>query len=96
MNDLKDISIPRCMKPSDLEDAYVELHNFSNASERAYDCCSYLRCVNEQSQISTVLVMSKVTPIKTISIPYLELQAAVVSAQMGALLIRELDIVISV
>jgi hypothetical protein len=96
VNELEHIRIPRCVKTSDFDDAYIELHNFSDASERAYGCCSYIRCVNKQGQISTALLMSKskVTPIKSISIPRLELQAAVISAQMGAMLIRELDIVI--
>ena len=95
--DLENVKIPRCIKPKEFDDAYIELHNFSDASERAYGCCSYLRCVNKFGRIHTALIMSKskVSPIKQVSIPRLELQGAVLSATIGALMIRELDIVIS-
>ena len=53
-----------------------ELHGFSYASEKAYGCCLYLKCVRKNNFISTYLVASKtrVAPYKNkITIPRLEL-----------------------
>ena len=53
-----------------------ELHGFSDASERAYGCCLYLKYVTKNNFISTLLVASKsrVTTYKNkITIPRFEL-----------------------
>ena len=88
------LEIPRCITPQGFEDAVVELHHFSDASERAYGCCSYIRCINRIGVISTRLVISrnKVAPIKQCTIPRLELQAAVLAAKMDQVLRTELDV----
>ena len=54
----------------------IELHGFSDASERAYGCCVYLKFVTKNNFISTSLVAAKsrVTPCKQkLTIPRLEL-----------------------
>ena len=88
------LEIPRCITPQGFEDAVIELHHFSDASERAYGCCSYIRCINRIGVISTGLVISrnKVAPIKQCTIPRLELQAAVLAAKMDQVLRTELDV----
>ena len=90
---LSELRIPRCLKPDNYDDAVLELHHFSDASEKAYGCCSYLRCINKSGQIHTSLIISKhrVAPLKQITIPRLELQAAVLSAKIDAMLRKELD-----
>ncbi|XP_064621743.1 uncharacterized protein LOC135484295 [Lineus longissimus] len=72
----------------------VELHNFSDASMLGYGQCSYLRVVSSNDEVETQLVMSKsrVTPAKTVTIPRLELSAAVASVKVGEFLARELKI----
>ena len=53
-----------------------ELHRFSDASEKAYGCCFYLKCVTKNSFISTSLVAPKsrlATYKNKITIPRLEL-----------------------
>ena len=53
-----------------------QLHGFSDASEKAYGCCIYLKCITKNNLISSSLVASKyrVAPIKRkLSIPHLEL-----------------------
>ena len=94
LHSLKDVMISRCVKPVDYNDAYLELHHFSDASERAYGCCSYLRCVNKEGKIQVNLLCSKskVAPIKSVSIPRLELQAAVVAVRMDATLKKQLHL----
>ena len=97
LSDLKRVEIPRCIKPSKFDNSFLELHHFSDASERAYGSCSYLRCVNKQGEVHVSLVASKgkVAPIKTLSIPRLELQAAVLSVRMDLMLKRELELELS-
>ena len=62
----------------------IELHGFSDASTRAYDEAVYIRCVDETGHISTHFVMSKsrVALTKTMSLPRLELLAAVINARL--------------
>jgi len=62
----------------------VELHGFSEASEVAYGACIYLRSIDVQGKITTKLFCSKsrVAPIKRLSLPRLELCAAVFLADM--------------
>ena len=90
---LKVFKIPRCVMPYDESDVVLELHNFSDASSKAYGCCTYLRSIDKHGNIHTVLLVAKarVAPLKSATIPRLELQAAVMSAEIDAMLRRELD-----
>ena len=74
----------RCLIPNGFEDAYCELHSFSDASQRAYGCCIYIRVVIKIGMIHTILVCSKarVNPKRAVTMPRLELQAAVLSVKM--------------
>lgn len=58
-----------------------------------YVQCSYICLVDDQDNIHCSLVMAKsrVTPLKSITIPRLELTAAVVSVRMNLLLRNELE-----
>ena len=92
--ELADIKVPRCYKDKELGTlAKVELHNFSDASLDGYGQCSYLRLVDTNGSISTALVMgkSRAAPSKPMTIPRLELTAAVVSVRISSFLQRELD-----
>lgn len=94
LGELADFRIPRCIKSIECDDGYHELHNFSDASSKAFGCCSYLRSVNRHGTINVALVMSKakIAPLKMLTIPRLELEAAVLSAKIDSLLRRELNI----
>lgn len=77
------LSVPRFIniQPS----AVNELHVFSDASSVAYGAVAYLRVITPNStNTSLVFSKAKVAPLKTATIPRLELMSAVV----GALLIR--------
>ena len=92
LRSLIDLPIPRCVKPRDFDDdTCTELHHFAYASLQAYGACSYIRCINKFGQIHTQLLISN-APIKQRTIPRLELQAALLAAELDKLLITELDI----
>ena len=82
------------MKPKDFGEAeVVEVHHFSDASCSGYGQCSYLRLVNESGQVHCSLLIgkSRVVILKPITIPRLELSAALLSVKMGIFLDQELD-----
>ena len=64
-----------------------------DASQNGYGQFLYLRIVNKQNEIHCVLVMAEswVSPIKLVTIPRLELTAALISARVNALLRNELE-----
>ncbi|GFX63925.1 integrase catalytic domain-containing protein [Trichonephila clavipes] len=73
---VNNFKIPRCiLLPSTIR---IEIHGFSDASERAYAAVVYIKCFNESGQSQTRLLCSKsrVAPLKTLTIPRLELSAA--------------------
>lgn len=64
------------------------------ASERAYGSVAYIRTVDDQNQIhvSFVLARSRVPPKKQLSMPHLELSAALTGAQLASTLQAELTV----
>ena len=65
-----------------------ELHHFCDASTTGYGACSYLRMVSPTGGISVSLVASKarLAPIKVVTIPRLELAAAVIAVRLDNLI----------
>ncbi|XP_030588591.1 uncharacterized protein LOC115795386 [Archocentrus centrarchus] len=91
---LQEIIIPRCYHPPEFKSIVrIELHHFSDASSVGYGACSYVRYINNDREVYCSLVMAKarVAPTKLLSIPRMELSAAVVSARMSAMLRVELE-----
>ena len=62
----------------------LEIHGFPDASDVAYGACIYLRSIDVQGKITTRLLCSKsrVAPLKRLSLPRLELCAAMLLADM--------------
>ena len=88
LHELAELKIRRCYKPDNFgEVKSVELHSFSDASVNGYGQCSYLRMVNNRDEVHCALVMAKsrVTPLKPVTVPRLEL-TAVVSTKISSFL----------
>ena len=84
LTSLATMHIPRCYSPVGTTITLIQLHGFSDASEEAYAGVVYLRMVNSTGSVHTALVASKakVSPIKRLSIPRLELCGAQVLTKL--------------
>ena len=64
----------------------IQLHGFCDASEKAYGTCVYLRSTDGDVQgrhhVSLVYSKSRVAPVKPLTLPCLELCAALLLARM--------------
>ncbi|XP_064619512.1 uncharacterized protein LOC135482958 [Lineus longissimus] len=91
---LCELKIPRCYQLSFSEEPNLEisLHNFSDASEKGYGMCAYLRFAYSDGTVhcSFLAGRARCAPAKTTLIPRLELQAAVLSANISSCLQEEL------
>ncbi|XP_070531355.1 uncharacterized protein [Cardiocondyla obscurior] len=82
---LEEVRMPRWMRLSGLRE--VEIHGFADASERAYAAVVYFRTRgNGESSWTVALVAAKtkVSPLKQVSLPRLELCAAVLLVRLVA------------
>ena len=83
----------RCYKPDEFgEVKSAQLHHFCDASTVGYGQCSYLRLVdlNDKAHCSLVMAKSRVAQLKQVTIPRLELSAAVLSVRISNFLRREI------
>lgn len=79
---IQQISVPRFVLVSNA--VRIELHGFADSSERAYGACIYLKSIdsNNETKISLLSAKSRVAPLKTTTLPRLELLAATLLAQL--------------
>ena len=86
---MEDFQVQRCIVPEDFGvPLRVQLHHFCDASTVAYGAVSYVRLIN--IHCSFQLGRSRLAPIKPMTIPRLELSAAVVAIRMDSLLRHEM------
>jgi hypothetical protein len=84
LSTMSQIKIPRCYIKFQVEVQEITLHHFSDASEKGYGMCAYLRMVYQDGSISCSFLLgrSRCAPLRSMSIPRLELQAAALSVKM--------------
>ncbi|GAA54825.1 WDFY family member 4 [Clonorchis sinensis] len=90
---VESLVIPRCVKPKHFVIEHQSLHIFSDASEVGYGAVAYLRCESlQQVHCSLLMGKSRVAPIKSVTIPRLELQAAVIAVRLMCHLLKQLEV----
>ena len=83
---LNELKVSRCYKPPDFGNVVdVSLHTFGDGCKIGYGAACYLRQVDDEGKICVALVMgkAKVSPLKMISIPRVELAASTVVAKLA-------------
>ncbi|XP_055591256.1 uncharacterized protein LOC129743296 [Uranotaenia lowii] len=93
---LNKLQIPRCTVTSNA--ISKELHLFSDASEKAFGACAYFRSIDANGNISSRLLTSKsrIAPLKTQSIPRLELCGALKAAELAESIVKALEVQIDI
>ncbi|XP_046145612.1 uncharacterized protein LOC123988898 [Osmia bicornis bicornis] len=83
LQDLSDLHIPRWLNLT--PEVRVEIHGFSDASQHALAAVVYLRISSSTSPtvLSLVCAKTKVAPLKRLTIPRLELTAALLLARLA-------------
>ena len=91
---LKDVKTARCLKPAEFgEIKNSQLHIFSDGSRVGYGAVAYLRLENIDGRIhcSFILGKARLAPIREITIPRLELSAAVIAVRLPRIIIEEME-----
>ena len=92
LKQLEGFHIPRCVLPDgEIED--FQLHLFTDASEKAYSANVYSRIKSKDRSVSTRLLVAKtlVAPVKTVSLPRLELCGAQLGTKLMSIVIESLQ-----
>ena len=92
---LERFSVDRCFKPQNFgRTVSLQLHHFSDASQQGYGAVSYIRSKDDKGTIHCSFVMGKArtAPLKSITIPRLELSAAVLASRLDKIIRREIDL----
>ena len=74
--------------------AKIQIHTFVDASERAYGAAVYMRAINTDKSITVQLLCAKsrIAPMKKLTIPRLELCAAVLGAELTNRVLKDIKI----
>ncbi|UYV76242.1 hypothetical protein LAZ67_13003148 [Cordylochernes scorpioides] len=89
LDHVKKLEFPRYARVTCSEN--LELHVFGDASKRAYATVAFLRSVQDGIvHISLLAAKTRVAPLKSITIPRLELLACLLSARLATSIVRAL------
>ncbi|XP_026830502.1 uncharacterized protein LOC113563287 [Ooceraea biroi] len=83
LSQFNDFRVPRNVNPQNIKDRLI-IFGFSDASEKAYGACIYVVSTDNQGNIHSYLLCSKsrVAPLKTLTLPRLELKAALLLSKL--------------
>ena len=88
--DLQELKIPRRLSPWTPNKCEIEMHTFVDASDGAFAANTYLRFKNNGDvHVTLVSAKTRVAPLKMLSTPKKELQAAVMGARLAATMKKE-------
>ena len=85
LDQLTKMELPRCLFPRRTDIIETELHTFCDASEEAYAAVVYVRntYIGGGVLVRGVKAANKFAPIKTVSVPKLELNAALLGSRLA-------------
>ena len=88
------VKIARVHYPIGYAASDIELHVFCDASEKAYGAVAYLKFQfkKDKPHCSFVMAKNRLIPIKTVSLPRLELNVAVLGIRLYKSINKELDL----
>ncbi|XP_042206955.1 uncharacterized protein LOC121855857 [Homarus americanus] len=95
LKSLRNFKVPRCYRPGGLGCATSsQLHDFCDASQVAYAVVTYLRTVDNEStaRCSFVCGKARLAPLKQLTVPRLELCAAVLATRVDQTIKREIGV----
>ena len=86
------VRVPRCFFPGGSSIVEIQLHIFGDASELAFGSVAYLHFTFKDGhhEVSYVISKSKLAPLKTVTLPRLELSAAVTAVRLYRSIIYEI------
>lgn len=89
---LKSIRIPRFLNCQALSEHHLEIHGFCDGSGKAYAAVVYLRTISALGEISVnfVAAKTKVNPLKHVTLPRIELCAALLLSQLCSAILESL------
>ncbi|XP_068756931.1 uncharacterized protein [Montipora capricornis] len=93
MKELDQMGFKRSLVPPEIPESPV-LCVFSDASQEAFGTCAYTRQKTKQGtyEVNFVATKSRVAPLKQLTIPRLELQAAVLASRLAKTIMKECTI----
>jgi hypothetical protein len=90
--ELRRITVPRCLRARG-SGRHSGLHVFVDASQEAYGAVVYLRTQeHDEAEVRFVSAKAKVAPLQAMSIPRLELMAAVLGTRLAEVVVEALDL----
>ena len=90
---LQELTIPRAFFPGPIDE--LELHMFGDSSQDVFCAVGFLRarcCQSSSTELSFVVGKARVAPMKAMTIPKLELQAALLAARLRRKILDALTI----
>ena len=93
MKELDGIGFKRCLVPPEADELPL-LCVFADASQEAFGVCAYIHQKTKENtyEVTFVAAKSRVAPLKQLTIPHVELQAAVLASRLAKSILDEIRI----